>query len=446
MKQLNLLFGLKERVSRKPYILWGVSLMVLKYLGELLLYYLATHEILSPLNFLSPIFNSRYPGAHQDWFVPAIVLWTIPYVWIGVSMSIRRAADANFSPWIGLFFFVPILNFVLMAVLCIASTSEVDNWHEREISNDTKIYMPPVAITLGFAVLGVILSWVSTNVLAVYASSLFVGAPFVLGLVQSYLLNYKTLRTVKSTVGYVLLTVVLIHLMLLLVALEGVICLLMSFPIAASLALLGTLLGIAIARYGKPSRLSPSLLVLALPLMPIAESAISIPHEDVVLSVTEIDAPPEKVWPNVVSFSDLPPTNDWLFKLGVAHPLRARIDGHGVGAVRHCEFSTGAFVEPITNWEEPHRLAFSVKYQPQPMKELSFYDHVDAPHLNGYFRSVRGEFQLIPLPNGKTRLEGRTWYQVDIHPGWYWQMYGRWFIHKIHLRVLNHIKSLTETT
>jgi hypothetical protein len=41
----------------------------------------------------------------------------------------------------------------------------------------------------------------------------------------------------------------------------------------------------------------------------------------------------------------------WIYGLGVAYPLRARIEGEGVGAVRHCEFTTGAFVEPITAWE-----------------------------------------------------------------------------------------------
>jgi hypothetical protein len=168
------------------------------------------------------------------------------------------------------------------------------------------------------------------------------------------------------------------------------------------------------------------------------------PHQDVVLSTIEINVPPQKVWSNVVKFSDLPPSTDWLFKLGVAYPLRARIDGEGVGAVRYCEFSTGAFVEPITVWNEPNQLAFDVKYQPQPMHELSFYDHVDAPHLNGYFRSVRGEFKLIPIAGGKTRLEGRTWYEMDMQPGWYWQIYGRWFIHKIHIRVLAHVKNLSE--
>jgi hypothetical protein len=54
------------------------------------------------------------------------------------------------------------------------------------------------------------------------------------------------------------------------------------------------------------------------------------------------------------------------------------------GAVRHCNFTTGSFVEPITVWDEPRLLKFEVVEQPAPMKELSFWD-IDAPHLHDYF-------------------------------------------------------------
>jgi hypothetical protein len=264
-------------------------------------------------------------------------------------------------------------------------------------------------------------------------------------MVQGYLVNYKSEISYRRAVLSTAMTVILIHLFLLLFALEGAICLLMSLPISLPMAVIGAVFGAGIANHARVRAMSPSLLLLVLPVMPWTESVFMTPHRDVVLSSIEIQAPPSRVWPNVVKFSDLPPTEDWLFRLGVAYPVRARIEGAGVGAVRRCEFSTGAFVEPITAWNEPNRLAFDVKYQPQPMQELSFYDHVDAPHLNGYFRSVRGEFRLVPTPDGHTRLEGRTWYEMDMQPGWYWQIYGRYFIHKIHLRVLAHIKNLSES-
>jgi hypothetical protein len=52
----------------------------------------------------------------------------------------------------------------------------------------------------------------------------------------------------------------------------------------------------------------------------------------------------------VIEFSKLPPPQEAIFKLGIAYPMRAQIAGHGPGAIRHCVFSTGAFVEPIEVW------------------------------------------------------------------------------------------------
>jgi hypothetical protein len=167
------------------------------------------------------------------------------------------------------------------------------------------------------------------------------------------------------------------------------------------------------------------------------------PLREVASSIV-IDAPPEVVWPHVVGFTELPPPTQLAFRLGIAYPIRARIEGSGVGAVRYCEFSTGPFVEPITIWDPPRRLAFDVVSQPEPMDELSPYQQVNAPHLLDGFVSRRGEFRLVELPGGRTRLEGSTWYQLDMAPQAYWRIYSDALIGSIHERVLAHVKRLAE--
>ncbi len=183
---------------------------------------------------------------------------------------------------------------------------------------------------------------------------------------------------------------------------------------------------------------------LVLPLLAGGESLLLEPTERVVSSSVEIDAPPEVVWQNVIAFPELPEQREWFFRLGIACPERARIVGHGVGATRYCEFTTGAFVEPITVWDQPRRLAFDVTEQPDPMFELSPYRHVHPPHLDHSLRSHRGEFRLVALDDGRTRLEGRTWYSVAIYPQFYWQLLSDELIGRIHHRVLTHIKSRSE--
>src|SRR5437016_11532323 len=109
--------------------------------------------------------------------------------------------------------------------------------------------------------------------------------------------------------------------------------------------------------------------VLLLPAMITAEPhARAAPAVFMVTTTVDVAAPPEVVWPNVIAFGDIAtPPADLVFRAGVAYPLRARMVGRGVGAVRYCEFSTGPFIEPITTWDAPRLLAFDVTSNPPPM-------------------------------------------------------------------------------
>jgi hypothetical protein len=59
--------------------------------------------------------------------------------------------------------------------------------------------------------------------------------------------------------------------------------------------------------------------------------------------------------------------------------------------------------------------------------------------------SRRGRFDLEALPGGRTRLTGTTWYQHHLWPASYWRLWSDGVIHRIHYRVLDHIKHLSET-
>ncbi len=161
-------------------------------------------------------------------------------------------------------------------------------------------------------------------------------------------------------------------------------------------------------------------------------------------TAVNINAPPEQVWRHVVAFAELPPPTELLFRLGVAYPTRASIAGDGVGAIRQCTFSTGSFLEPIEVWDEPRLLQFSVTDNPPSMQEWTPYATIHPPHLDGFLVSEKGQFLLRPLPGGGTHLEGTTWYRHHMWPASYWQMWADAIIHRIHLRVLKHIKKLAE--
>jgi hypothetical protein len=284
----------------------------------------------------------------------------------------------------------------------------------------------------------------STEILRSYGLMLFAGVPFLMGLFSTLLYTYHAPRPLMGCIGVALLSVGMLGLVLLLVALEGLVCILMAAPFAMGAASLGSLVGYWIRARWRV-RDSAFLLLLALPVLLGAEAAVlpDPPLEEVRSSI-EIDAPPPQVWKHVVSFSELPPPNEWIFRTGLAYPLRADIDGRGPGAIRHCIFSTGPFVEPIEVWEEPRLLSFGVTSQPAPMVETSPYRGLHPPHVEGYFVSRRGQFLLEPLPGGRTKLEGTTWYVHKIWPAFYWKWWSDAIIHRIHLRVLRHVKALSE--
>jgi hypothetical protein len=89
-------------------------------------------------------------------------------------------------------------------------------------------------------------------------------------------------------------------------------------------------------------------------------------------------------------------------------------------------------------------LKFSVISNPPPMQEWTLYAKIHPPHLDRFLASQGGQFRLVRLSNGHTLLEGTTWYYHNMQPELYWKLWADQIIHRIHLRVLNHVKALAE--
>lgn len=445
MNTLRKLFGFSEPVDRKFYVTAGFSLMLLKYAGEILLFWFCRREFLWPGEFLLPFGGAMLAAmeaSKSNPILPLMFLFSVPFAWIGVSMSIRRAENAGRSPWWGTLFFVPFLNFLVMLVLSLLpEKTEVPapRPHGRLLFSGA-VWMMAVVSAICFS--GMLLY---VDRLSKYGSGLFIGAPLLAGLVGGYVLNREKRYTVTQTLIAVLVSLLIVVGLLLLLAIEGFLCIMMAAPITVVLALPAALLGRHLALRGDRNlfSLSPALLMIPGFLGYDLLSSERPLYE--VYSSVEIAASPEKIWPIVIAFPELAPPSEMLFRGGIAYPIRAHIEGQGVGAIRYCEFSTGPFVEPITAWEPGERLAFSVTSNPKPMTELNpFWKEVDAPHLHGFMESEKGEFRFVKLANGHTRLEGRTWYRQGIFPQVYWKQFSDEIIHRIHLRVLDHIKVIAE--
>lgn len=276
-----------------------------------------------------------------------------------------------------------------------------------------------------------------------YGFTLFVITPLFMGICPVVIYGKKKAITQGQAFNIAALTLLFYCLAMIFLAIEGLICIIMALPLGLICVWLGSLIGYGIIKR-KPKGGAPTVIALLfiIPVFSFIEKD-STPSITSVTTSIDIDATPEVVWENVVEFPQLKEPTEFLFQTGVAYPINAKINGNGVGAIRYCNFTTGSFVEPITVWDQPKLLAFDVLEQPAPMKEISFWD-IDAPHLHDYFVSKKGQFKLIALPNGKTRLEGTTWYYHRIKPEFYWKLWSNYIVHAIHNRVLEHIKENAE--
>jgi hypothetical protein len=302
-----------------------------------------------------------------------------------------------------------------------------------------------IAIT---ALSGVALSAFSTEFLATYGYVLFCGLPFFCGFTSVFIYGYHEERSWSKSFGVALLSLLIVSAVILVFAFEGIICLLMAAPLAVGIALPGAALGHFLASKLRNKRLKDLPLVITFLMMPMLmgfEAKLKLePPVRKVVTLVDIKATPQEVWKYVVAFPPIPEPDEFIFKIGIAYPKDAQIRGKGVGAVRHCNFTTGPFVEPIRVWDEPRLLQFDVTHNPSPMKEISFYQNLQPPHLHNFMVSKKGQFKLTQINATTTRLEGTTWYYHRLWPTAYWHIISDSIIHKIHYRVLNHVKKCAE--
>lgn len=290
----------------------------------------------------------------------------------------------------------------------------------------------------------------AADLLGLYSVALFIAVPVVVGFLPPVINGWRRRLTFQQAIGHGLSAAALSGFGMIVFGLEGLLCVAMVFPLFLPGALVGSITGNAImllAREIRSRQTTAIVVALLIPFLTLFEQlGVDHRYEQNLQSQTTsivLDVPPEDVWPHVITFPDLPPPEELLFRAGIAYPIRARMEGEGVGAIRYCEFSTGDFVEPITVWDEPYHLAFDVDEVAPTMTELSPWN-IEPHHLHGYFVSTKGEFRLERLPGNRTRLSGTTWYYQRMSPRVYWDVWGDYIVGEIHGRVLEHIRRNVE--
>lgn len=312
-------------------------------------------------------------------------------------------------------------------------------------------HSPPLRFALSIGAVTVacltVISY-STGDKFLYGTALFTVVPFLGGFLAMFFWAPGGTRPLLESGGAVGALGVSVLGLVLLLGIEGMICIVMALPLAGLMAMLGAWLGrlAADSPHGTGSRM-PMLAVAFVAMPGAVELESRLPREAPLFEARthlDIAARPEAVWKASTTWSGPMKADHPIFRAGIAYPISAHIEGSGPGATRYCRFSTGDFVEPIFVWDPPRLLRFKVASNPPPMREWSPWGDIHPPHLDGFFLTREGELRLEPLANGGTRLIATTWYEHNLYPATYWRWWSDYILHRVHNVVLETIRSKAE--
>lgn len=258
----------------------------------------------------------------------------------------------------------------------------------------------------------------------------------ILPLVQAGLTGYAAQRAGKPVrfVSFTLGIIALDYLMAVFVLREGVICLILGFPLFFLEVVTGLEIGRSLARLRSPAAVRASVIPLVLLAVAVDSGSARTVYANAISDAVTIDAPPEAVWRYIVDYPEnTAPPEYWLWKIGMPVPIQSTAREGKVGAARQCRFTDGiAFQEEITEIVANKVMTFKVTKQP------------DHPELTGHFNLDKGQLYLEANADGTTTVIATSWYRIHVSPAFYFDWWAADITRNIHFRVLNHIKRLAE--
>lgn len=265
----------------------------------------------------------------------------------------------------------------------------------------------------------------------IFVFSSFIVVPLLMGAICAWYWHPLQLKT-KHIIGWSLVNTIVACAVSFVFLKEGVICLLIVSPLILIFMVTGVLLTRLLIKR-KNNTLNSSLAGLAL-LIIVADTFSAHENVQLVSDTMIVNAPIEKVWPHVVAYKPITLEEEyWLFQIGMPSPVQSTVDGYEAGAGRKCIFSNGyVFDEKMIVYKPNDELTFDILTQPHD------------PEIMGHIDILRGQFLLKDNGDGTTTVIGNSWYKLYVFPGWYFNMWSKSITRNVHLRVMEHIKLLSE--
>src|SRR5690349_8706171 len=189
-------------LEREPYFFWGVLLAAVKFNLDRLIgvVWLGQHwTLFDRETWALYLWQSPLKEAQQSYFL-TLLLVSLPFLWAGTVLTLRRLRALGWRPFWVLLFFVPVAKFLFFAVLCCLSSRDKgrtqpdtegywDRLLDRVLPRGT-IGSAAVAV-LATAVLALAAAWLGTSVFRDYGWTIFVGLPFAMGFLSALIHSFR---------------------------------------------------------------------------------------------------------------------------------------------------------------------------------------------------------------------------------------------------------------
>lgn len=264
-----------------------------------------------------------------------------------------------------------------------------------------------------------------------FMTSDFILIPLVMGIINAQYWDGLKLKTGKQLL-YLFYNTVVLLLQCFYFMKEGVFCLVIVLPLLIAFIWLGVWIGeVIIHRRNRNLKISVFGFLFILFILDINADHYYVKR---VSDKIIIQAPPERIWKHVVAFEPITEKPDfWMFRIGMPQPMQTTVSGYFQGADRKCIFNDSiVFDEKMTVFRPNEDLTFDIVRQPED------------PEIIGHIETKRGQFLLKDNCNGTTTLIGNSWYKLNVFPAWYYDLWAQSIVRNVHLRVMKHIKKISE--
>jgi len=181
-------------IDRKSYAVVGCSFFILKYFLDKFVAFAVFGRPWFLWSYWQPFGpDARVNAIHPDTrvFAGTLLVLAIPFIWLGVTLTVQRLRDAGKPLWLVVLFFVPVINLLFFFLLCameshsVAALRQAMPWPETRMLDRwiPRSGIGAAAASIGVTIaIGSMFTVLGTEVFRSYGWGLFVALPFCLGL------------------------------------------------------------------------------------------------------------------------------------------------------------------------------------------------------------------------------------------------------------------------